>query len=203
MKIKALLACGCLAVTAGVWLAGCKPAPRPGPTLAFWGPGSYWHAGEGGKASASLPGVDQASYAMGLWQTNGSNAVPAFAVWVGTGGGGHVRFAEVPSRTRSATRRDYDLFLELADVPVEFHTADGKEGPVKIGNDSFDIANGALFLVAKHGAKLEVKQMNIAKLDVKPAGTHTLEELKTEYWRAFAKADPDIRAFWEAAAKSK
>lgn len=202
MKSKTLIAFSCLAVTAGVWLSSCKPAP-PGPQLAFWGPNSYWHAGEGGKASASLPGVDQASYAMGIWQTKGSNAVPAFAVWVGTGGGGNVRFVEVPSRTPSATRRDNDLYFGLADVPVEFHTIDGKNGPVKIGNDSFDLANGALFLVAKQGAKLEVKQMNIAKLNMKPAGTHTLAEMQTEYWRELAKTDPELRAFWEAAAKAK
>src|SRR5512143_2498032 len=72
MRIKTSVGWVCLVVTVGIWLSGCRPAAKYGPTLAISGPGSYcFLAGEAGHQPA--PGFDLGSVAIGIWMNNGSN----------------------------------------------------------------------------------------------------------------------------------
>jgi hypothetical protein len=149
--------------------------------------------------------MDQGSIAMvvKIHGANGGESDPVFAVWVGEGGGGSVNIREVPARTPGTLLRDHEFEASLAGMHIEFQTGDEKYGPVKIGSESFDLANGALFLVSKRNAKPEVMQMNLAKLNVMPLGTLTLAQATNEYFRALARTDPDINAFWKEPARTK
>ena len=171
--------------------------------MGIWGPSSYWHAAaEQGKPP--LPGIDVGTMAMAVRIHHPDGAqTPVFAVWVGEGGGGSTRFRDVPSRTPSGTRRDQDMEFTLAGVPVEFHTTNGVGGLVNIGRDSFALAQGDFFLVAKHDGKLDVKQLPLAKLNLPPVGTNSLGQITTDYLRTLAATDADISAFWTAAAGPK
>jgi hypothetical protein len=109
----------------------------------------------------------------------------------------------VSSRTSSSRHRDYECEARLANVPLKFSETDGVGSPLNIGDEKFDLAKGKLFLVAKHGAKQDVKQLPVAKLNLQPEGTLSLAQMTVEYFRKLAKEDPDIRAFWDEAAKTK
>jgi hypothetical protein len=99
--------------------------------------------------------------------------------------------------------RDHELDALLAGVLVSFQTTDEKFGPVNIGSDSFDLAKGALFLVAKHDAGFVVRQTDLAKLDAIPDGKLNTAALTPEYFRQLAERDADIKAFWGGAAPAK
>lgn len=166
-------------------LAGCRDSGREGASLGICGPISY--------SAGPKPGVEQGTAALGV-DSRSSNVI--FAVWVGEGGGGSIRVRNVPARTPGTLLRDHELDALLADVPVSFQTTDEEFGPVKIGSDSFDLAKGTLFLVAKRDARFVVQQMDLAKLDAIPDGKLNAAALTPEYFRQLAERDADIMAFW-------
>jgi len=118
-----------------------------------------------------------------------------FAMWVGEAGGGRLAGeAQETICTYEGT---------VGGVAVECHTPDGRAGTVKIGEERFDLTKGAVFLVAKSGAKSQVKQMRLASLNLKPEGSLTPEDMTYDYLRELARTDPEIRAFWAEASNQK
>jgi hypothetical protein len=86
-------------------------------------------------------------------------------------------------------------------VNVSCFTPDAKTGLVQIGSETYRLEDGALFLVSDTG---KVKQLNLlAKLNLKPAGARTVNQITTEELQELAKSDPDIRGFFMEAGKSK
>lgn len=173
-------------------LAGCKDTGHEGLSLGITPPTSY--------SAGPKAGSEQGTAAFCV-NTRTSNVV--FAVWVGEGGGGSIRVRNIPARTPGTLLRDYDIEATLAGVPVVFQTTDEKYGPVKIGADTFNLAEGTLFLVLKRDAYVSVHQTSLAKLDAIPDGKLNTAALSPEYFRQLAERDAEIKAFWGGAAPAK
>jgi len=191
-------ACGCLLVGFACWLVGCRPTTPS----AFGSRGTSWVRTEAGRKS--VPGIDEVSIHFGVW---GDGAT--IVVWSdGTGGSfGSRGMGGVPLQA-GETRRGvkYEGHLSGRDgriVNVECYTPDGKTGTVKIGDEAYELAQGTLFLISTSGAKPKVKQLKSDKLDLKPMGSRTVDEITSQTLEALAKTDPDIRAFFIGATKSE
>lgn len=165
-------------------LTGCKRS-GPGASIGICGPTSY----SGGKQA----GLEQGSFASCV-DLRASNVI--FAVWVGEGGGGSIRVRNVPAHTSGTMLRDHECEALLGGVSVSFQTTDEKYGPVNIAGASHDLANGALFLAVNRGGKLEVRQMDIAKLKLGAPGEQKPDSLTPDFLRKLAGEDADIKAFW-------
>jgi len=68
----------------------------------------------------------------------------------------------------------------------ELQTTDGKTGQMRIGNDSYDLSAGAVFIVTTRGDTMDVRQLN-RDLSAVP-----LDQVGI---LAFAEKDPDLTAF--------
>jgi len=77
---------------------------------------------------------------------------------------------------------------------VEFRctTQDGTTGPVMIGETKYDLANGNLFLVARDGERLRVKQLRRDFGNV---------EFTRESFEAYARKDAETLSFFTRSAK--
>jgi hypothetical protein len=115
----------------------------------------------------------------------------AFVVWAegSTGGGGGQSTTEKGTvcQGRLQTRGGHDFRFRC-------ETKDGKSGRVTIGDATYDLADGNLFLVRMEGEQLSVKQLARGLDDVK---------LEPESLQAFARNDPDIAGFFAKPAKPK
>jgi hypothetical protein len=60
-----------------------------------------------------------------------------------------------------------------------------------------------LFLVSTTGPKPAVKQLQLSKLNLKPEGNLSHDQITSERMQAVAKTDTDIRTFVTEAAKPK
>ena len=123
-------------------------------------------------------------------------------VWAGVGGGGQIAGKTDVSAQNPALQTD-KFEGTLASVQITCQTTDGKTGTVTLGSETFQLEQGALFLISKNGPAPTIKQMKLARLNLKPEGTLTLAQMTHDYFRNLAKSDPDIQAFWSAADKSK
>lgn len=182
-------------------LPACRPKALTGHGVAIWGPNSYWFAAKQAGQKPS-PGVDQGSIAAGLCFQIPAAMTPAFAVWVGEGGGGSIS-GRTEVLTQEPLQRVCHYTGTLAGVPIECRTPDGKTGTIKVGSQSFELAQGALFLVSKAGTNVVVKQTQITKLNLRPDGTLPTETLTIEFLRELARTDPELQAFWNPAAVAK
>jgi hypothetical protein len=184
-----------LLLVALLTLSACRRSQSPSPGVGVWGPTSYtFPAADAGKRP--LPGVEQGSIAMGLCY-QGATSVPAFAVWVGEGGGGTIS-GRTEVLSQKPLQRVCAFTGTLAGVSVECQTIDGKTGTIKIAGEAFQLEQGTLFLVATTAAKPEIKQMPFARLNLKPETYPSIESL-----RALAGIVSDIRAFWQPQASTK
>jgi len=105
------------------------------------------------------------------------------------------------------------MFIGHHLVAVECYTPDGKTGKVSFIRQpsqsfqsdplGYDLAQGRLFLVSTEGAEPRVKQLPLAKLNLKPDGTLSQREMTTEVLQGLAKTDPELRAFFIEGAKAK
>jgi hypothetical protein len=181
-------------------LGGCKSKTLPG-----WG-GKMISWSNSYADREKVPGIDESSVTFGLW---GEGA--ALVLWSdGRAGvtGGHFDKARCDHYTVSDSMAAY-----LAKVKEAVHytgistmcfTPDAKTGLVQIGSETYRLEDGALFLVSDTGTKVRVKQLNLlAKLNLKPAGARTVDQITTEELQGLAKNDPDIRGFFTEAGKSK
>jgi len=193
MRRRAAIAmvCGCILFLATSWLVGCRPTTPRG----FGGKGISWMRLEAGKEP--LPGVNIGWIGIAVW---GDGA--AFVIWSdGTGGGmgaGGMGGRKLqPGETRRGVK--YEGSVTSRDgrsVNVECHTPDGKTGTVKIGEEAFELTRGGFFLVATSGAKPKVKQLKLDKLDLKPMGSRTHDDITAQTLGALAESDPDIGSFF-------
>jgi len=74
---------------------------------------------------------------------------------------------------------------------------------VVIGESTFDLARGGLFLVSTGGGEVRVLQTQLAKLDLKPAGTSSMEDMSEDRLRRTAKSDADIAAFFRMGSEAE
>lgn len=72
---------------------------------------------------------------------------------------------------------------------IDASTPDGRIGSVKIGKQKFDIAKGSLFLISTTRSKPFVKQLAVKEKEFP-------EKLELEKLIKYAKAKPEIMAFW-------
>jgi len=128
-----------------------------------------------------VPGIDHAAVHIGLYANS-----PALVVWSDGQGGS---FNASWDRTRKAVHYE-GAFTSRGGrkVAVHCYTSDGKTGPVTIGDETFDLGNGSLFLVASSGTKAVVKQL---RRDLSKLGSDS------EGFQANAMADSEIKAFFE------
>ena len=143
-----------------------------------------WSQSEPGKEAVT--GIDDGRVHIFTW---GDGA--AFVIWGENSGGGGTA-----PRQAGDPRGSARYYCTLGDVRVEGLTPDGRTGTVKIGAESYDLAKGRLFLVSIKDAKPRVKQISLAKLDLKPEGKSTPEEVTTEQLKELAKTDADIQSFF-------
>jgi hypothetical protein len=73
-------------------------------------------------------------------------------------------------------------------VAVHCYTSDRKTGPVTIGDETYELGNGSLFLVATSGTKAVVKQL---RRDLSKLGSDS------EGFQANAMTGSEIKAFFE------
>lgn len=177
-------------------LGGCKSKTLPG-----WG-GKIISWSDSYPDREKVPGIDESSVTFGLW---GEGA--ALVLWSdGRAGvaGGHFDKARCDHYTVSDSMAAY-----LAKVKEAVHytgistmcfTPDAKTGLVQIGSETYRLEDGALFLVSDTGTKVRVKQLNLlAKLNLKPSGARTVDQITTEELQGLAKNDPDIKGFFAEA----
>jgi hypothetical protein len=159
-------------------LASCQRLGPGGSPVNTGGPsGSMtWH-NEPPDKSPPIPGIDHGGAQFEgkifvLWAANSSGGGSSSSSnSSGINGKGHVRFAN-------------------GQTTYEFSTTDGKTGPVKIDGVSYDLANGALFLLIREEDKSRVKQL---KKDLSGL------ELTSPGFQKFGRADPEIMEFFSDA----
>jgi hypothetical protein len=165
------LACSCLSVG----LAGCSQESELPAGVATL----VWSENQPGKNP--VPGIDQASIDCGLWSGGGM----AVVVWTDLSNGGMEFLPPV------TTKKEGFVFVGHHEGPNGRHndcrceTRDGITGAVTINEKTFDLAQGALFLVSTASGQTHVRQL---KRD-----TH---KLKTEDLKELAKNNPEIRGFF-------
>jgi hypothetical protein len=129
----------------------------------------------------TVPGIDHAQVRTGLYANT-----PVLVVWSDGQQGG---FNASWDRTRKAVQYQGTFTSRGGrNVSVHCYTSDGKTGPVAIGDETFELGNGSLFLVASSGPKTVVKQL---KRDLSKLGSDS------EGLRAIAITDVEIKAFFE------
>jgi hypothetical protein len=129
----------------------------------------------------TVPGIDHATVHIGLYANS-----PALVVWSDGQGGS---FNASWDRTRNAVHYE-GTFTSRGGrkVAVHCYTGDGKTGPVTIGDQTFELGSGSLFLVASSGTKTVVKQL---RRDLSKLGSDS------QGFQANAMADAEIKAFFE------
>jgi hypothetical protein len=132
-----------------------------------------------GKPTA--PGIDHADVRIGLYANT-----PVLVVWSDGQGGS---FNASWDRTRKAVHYEGVITSRRGrNVAVHCYTSAGKRGPVTIDDETFELGNGSLFLVASSGTKTVVKQL---RSDLSKLGSDSVD------FRATAMADEEIKAFFE------
>jgi hypothetical protein len=156
-------------------LTGCRSNSPGG-----WGVRSIdWSRSTAGKPT--VPGMDHADVRIGLYANT-----PVLVVWSDSRQGG---FNASWDRTRKAVHYEGAITSRRGrNVAVHCYTSDGREGSVTIGDETFELASGSLFLVASIGTKTAVKQLT---RDLSKLGS------ESEGFRASAMADVEIRSFFE------
>ena len=148
-----------------------------------------WSHGTAG--TEPVPGIDQAHLIFGHYGDG-----YALMVWSDTHGGS---FGSSWDSTRKAAH--YQGHVSSTDgrrVPVECFTSDGTTGTVTIGDGTFQLRDGSLFLVSTSGRKTKVKQLNRSV----PMLKSETGEWKVDPLKEMAKNDAEIRAFFEESRKS-
>lgn len=136
------------------------------------------------------------AFAMGLRYQE-----PEFAVWVGGSGSGELggKFSGGDEIVNPAPPQPICKFEgSLLGVALECRTTGGKSGTIKIGTETFQLERGALFLVSTSGAKPQVRQMALTKLNLQPEGPLLSGDGVGDYLRELAKTDPEIQRFWHS-----
>lgn len=186
----------CILICVACGFAGCnsKSIPGWGAKIVSWS-NSY-------ADRKSVPGIDEANVTYGLWEEGA-----ALALWSdGDAGisGGHFDKARCNHRTVSDSMAAYLAKVKKAvhydGNNVQCFTPDAKTGLVQIGSETYRLEDGSLFLVSTTGTKIRVRQLNLsAKLNLKPAGARTVDQITTEELQGLAKSDPDIKGFFTVA----
>jgi hypothetical protein len=129
----------------------------------------------------TVPGIDHAAIHIGLYANS-----PALVVWSDGQDGSYNASWD---RTRNAVHYEGTFTSRGGrNVAVHCYTSDGRTGPVTIGDETFELSDGSLFLVATDGTKAVVKQL---RRDLSKLGSDS------EEFRANAMADSEIKAFFE------
>jgi len=140
----------------------------------------------------AVPGIDSADVHIYVW-----NDGAAFVVWSDGAGGSHGTLPRQPGDPKGSARYQG----KVGSHTVECLTTDGKTGKVKIGDTSYDLGDGPLFLVSTQGQKPRIKQFALSKLNLIPDGKLTSDQITLEHLEGIGKSDADIRQFFiEAAA---
>jgi len=156
-------------------LAGCGSNSPGG-----WGVRSIdWSQSTADKPT--VPGIDHADVRIGLYANS-----PVLVVWSDSQGSD---FSASWDRTRKAVHYEGAFRSRRGrNVAVHCYTSAGKTGPVTIGDETFELGNGSMFLVATSGTKTVVKQL---RRDLSKLGS------ESEGFQANAMSDAEIKAFFE------
>lgn len=148
-----------------------------------------WDIHESG--AVAVKGIDDAQVVIG---SLGSS--PSITLWSdchGSSGAG----------SSNATGVQFTAKLQTEDgraLNVEAMNLSGQEGIVVIDNQPFDLTKGRFFLISTANSKTQVKQLERTL----PASLlNTLSENRHDSFRKFAKADPEIMAFYASGASEK
>ncbi len=184
MKMKGQIGLGRFVVMMAIlscWVAGCGFRPQPARGVKH----IIWSRSEAGKEHH--PGIDDADINIFTW-----NDGAAFVVWTDGTSTSRGTSPRQPSDPRGSARYDG----KVGDLNIECVTLDGLTGKLKIGASSYELAQGRLFLVGAEETTPRICQMSLTKLDLKPDGNQSDEQMTLEYLRALADTDPEIRAFF-------
>ncbi len=142
-----------------------------------------------GQDHPPVAGIDQADISIYTW-----NDDAAFVIWTD---GLPTTSGTVP-RQPGDPRRSARYHSSIGNLSVDCLTPDGTTGTVKIGDRSYDLADGRLILLSTQTQSPRVKQCSLIKLNLKPEGTLSDDQITLEQLQDLAKTDPDIRAFFTA-----
>jgi hypothetical protein len=143
-----------------------------------------WDAGRG---KDSVPGLDKASATCGLMR--GKMAV---VVWTDLPGSSSSFLPPITTKPEGYVFEGLHRGPDGREVNCRCATRDGQTGTVKIGDETFDLAKGSLFLVSTRGDHNQVRQLQ-----------RDTSRLKSDDLKDLARTDPDIMGFFETSAKSK
>ncbi|HBI43585.1 MAG TPA: hypothetical protein DDY78_12150 [Planctomycetales bacterium] len=163
------------------WLFSPDPRGRASgignPSWTEWTPGND-----------QIPGIDQASITCGLW----SDGRMAFVVWTDVSGGSSAMLPPVTTKGEGFVFEGRHQGSDGRHIDCRCATKDGRAGTVTINDKTFDLAQGALFLVSTISGQTQVRQLE----------RNTLK-LKGEDLKELAKNDQEIRDFFVSFAKTK
>lgn len=171
---------GIIVLLALCYLAGCNSRPAVSPSGADAGFGNWsWHDFKELNPEAGKGGV---SASWGSWHKKFAYVILTDAATSAS-----------TAINASGARTEYKVNLTLpkgqkAEWRIE--TADGKTGSAAYDGQSYDLAQGPVFILLPKGEKLEVLQLNRNISDV-VAGPESMEKLlknDQEIARTFAKA---------------
>lgn len=190
-RIRLFLVCAILlAAITGCRSTDAKPEPPPETNAGR----ARWGANLDPKKNLQ-PGIDFAVVQYVTWEDR-----VAFALWtdLGVPDGFANELSSYLQPNRAGGEGRYSGALQEKQNPtgpvIEFNcvTTDGRNGKVKVGAESFELANGYFVLVSTIGAKIRTKQFQRDTINVPPASrpvdvVNGMDQLKM---------DADIVAFF-------
>src|SRR5262249_20676639 len=144
-----------------------------------------WAADRG---KETIPGIDHASITCGLW----SDGRMAVVVWTDVSSGSSSFLPPITTKAEGFVFEGRHRGPDGRHIDCRCATKDGRTGAVTINDKTFELDQGALFLVSTISGETQVRQLK--REMVKFAG---------EGLRDLSKIDPEIRDFFVSFAKAK
>ena len=138
---------------------------------------------------ADLPGITSAEVATATYDDG-----PLVVIWSGTGGGGMANHVDRKSGhlVYSSTRTT----ASGTEFQITCSTPDGTSGQVDIADETFDLANGKLFLVVAPEDKVLVRQLKMLPPGEPSDSEERTADRQVDRLREFAKATPEVYEFF-------
>jgi hypothetical protein len=140
------------------------------------------------RREAAIPGIDHASVTCGLW----SDGRTVVTVWTDVSSGSSSLAPRVATRAEGFVFEGHHRGPGGRYVDCRCSTPDGRTGTVTINDKTFDLADGALFLVSTQRGQTEVCQLKRDTLKLGPEGLKDL-----------ARNDQEILDFFSSFAQAK
>jgi len=138
---------------------------------------------------ADLPGITSAEVATATYDDG-----PLVVIWSATGGGGMAN--HIDRKTGNLVYSSTRTTASGTEFQITCSTPDGTSGQVDIADETFDLANGKLFLVVAPEDKVLVRQLKMLPPGEPSDSEERTADRQVDRLREFAKATPEVYEFF-------